>query len=40
MTYEETINYLYESAPLFQQIGGKAYKEVAIDNILEVLVLR
>lgn len=27
MTYEETINYLYESAPLFQQIGGKAYKE-------------
>ena len=27
MTYEETINYLFEAAPLFQQIGGGAYKE-------------
>ena len=27
MTYEETINYLYESAPLFQNIGANAYKE-------------
>lgn len=27
MTYEETLNYLYESAPLFQQVGGQAYKE-------------
>ena len=26
MTYEETLAYLYESAPLFQQIGGGAYK--------------
>lgn len=27
MNYQETINYLYEAAPLFQQIGGAAYKE-------------
>lgn len=27
MTYEETINYLYNSAPLFQQVGKDAYKE-------------
>ncbi len=27
MTYEETLTYLYESAPLFQQIGKSAYKE-------------
>lgn len=27
MTYTETISYLYEAAPLFQQIGGGAYKE-------------
>jgi len=27
MTYEETINYLYNSAPMFQQIGSAAYKE-------------
>ena len=27
MTYEETINYLYESTPLFQNIGANAYKE-------------
>lgn len=26
MTYKETIQYLYDSAPLFQQIGGAAYK--------------
>ena len=26
MTYDETLAYLYESAPLFQQIGGGAYK--------------
>ncbi len=26
MTYQETLAYLYESAPLFQQIGGGAYK--------------
>lgn len=26
MDYQETLNYLYESAPMFQQIGGKAYK--------------
>ena len=27
MTYEETITYLYNSAPLFQQVGKDAYKE-------------
>lgn len=27
MTYEETVAYLYASAPLFQQVGGAAYKE-------------
>lgn len=27
MTYEETIEYLFNSAPLFQNVGGAAYKE-------------
>ena len=27
MTYEETLDYLYNSAPLFQHIGNEAYKE-------------
>ena len=27
MTYQETIEYLFNSAPLFQNIGGDAYKE-------------
>ncbi len=27
MNYEETVQYLYASAPLFQQVGGAAYKE-------------
>lgn len=27
MTYSETIAYLYAAAPLFQQVGGAAYKE-------------
>ncbi len=27
MTYEETIQYLFNSAPLFQHVGGAAYKE-------------
>lgn len=26
MTYQETIQYLYNSAPLFQEVGGAAYK--------------
>ncbi|MEY8687220.1 folylpolyglutamate synthase/dihydrofolate synthase family protein [Bacteroides sp. AN502(2024)] len=26
MNYQDTIKYLYESAPMFQQVGGKAYK--------------
>ncbi|GHU80204.1 folylpolyglutamate synthase [Bacteroidia bacterium] len=27
MTYEETIKYLYDSAPMFQKVGTAAYKE-------------
>lgn len=27
MTYQETTDYLYNSAPLFQHVGGDAYKE-------------
>lgn len=27
MNYQETLNYLYDSLPMFQQIGSKAYKE-------------
>ena len=27
MNYQETIAYLYNSAPLFQQVGKAAYKE-------------
>ena len=39
MTYEETVTYLYNCAPPFQQVGGAAYKEglsttIAIDNHL------
>ena len=27
MNYQETLTYLYNSAPLFQQVGSAAYKE-------------
>ena len=27
MNYEETLAYLYQTAPLFQQVGKEAYKE-------------
>ena len=27
MTYQEAVRYLYESAPLFQNVGKAAYKE-------------
>ena len=27
MTYDETINYLFNAAPLFQNVGAGAYKE-------------
>lgn len=33
MDYKETLTYLYQSAPLFQQIGGGAYKE-GLENTL------
>ena len=37
MTYQETITYLFNSAPMFQKIGSAAYKEglentIALDN--------
>ena len=37
MTYEETIEYLYNSVPMFQKVGASAYKEglentLALDN--------
>ncbi|MBP6064666.1 folylpolyglutamate synthase/dihydrofolate synthase family protein [Bacteroides sp.] len=40
MNYKETLNYLYEHAPMFQQVGSKAYKEglantQALDDHLE-----
>ena len=39
MTYDETVQYLFNCAPPFQQVGGAAYKEglsttVALDNHL------
>ena len=33
MTYQETLAYLYNSAPLFQHIGKAAYKE-GLENTL------
>lgn len=33
MDYQDTLKYLYDSAPLFQHIGGKAYKE-GLENTL------
>ncbi len=35
MTYEETIEYLYNSVPMFQKVGATAYKE-GLDNTLEL----
>ena len=35
MNYEETLTYLYNSVPLFQQIGKDAYKE-GLSNTLEL----
>lgn len=35
MNYEETLTYLYNSAPLFQHIGKDAYKE-GLDNTLSL----
>lgn len=39
MTYEETLHYLYTSTPVFQHIGGNAYKpgldtSIALDKLL------
>lgn len=35
MTYEETIEYLYNSVPMFQKVGATAYKE-GLDNTFEL----
>lgn len=35
MNYKETLNFLYESAPMFQQVGKSAYKE-GLSNTLEL----
>lgn len=35
MTYEETLHYLYTSAPLFQNVGKDAYKE-GLENTYEL----
>ena len=39
MTYDETVEYLFNCAPPFQQVGGAGYKEglantIALDNHL------
>ena len=36
MNYQETLTYLYNSAPLFQQVGKDAYKE-GLDNTYALL---
>ncbi|MBO4787004.1 MAG: bifunctional folylpolyglutamate synthase/dihydrofolate synthase, partial [Prevotella sp.] len=33
MTYNETIQYLYNSVPMFQNVGGAGYKE-GLENTL------
>ena len=33
MDYQSTLSYLYNSAPLFQQVGSAAYKE-GLENTL------
>lgn len=38
MNYQETINYLYNQLPVYQNIGGEAYKE-GLDNSLALDVL-
>ena len=35
MDYQETLTYLYNSAPLFQQIGKDAYKE-GLENTIRL----
>ena len=34
MTYEETVNYLFNVTPLFQNVGGGAYKEGLQNTLL------
>ena len=34
-TYKETLDYLYTRVPMFQQVGGAAYKE-GLENTLEL----
>lgn len=35
MNYKDTLEYLYNVAPMFQQVGGKAYKE-GLDNSIKL----
>ena len=35
MNYEETVQYLYDSVPMFQQVGASAYKE-GLDTTIEL----
>ena len=35
MDYQDTLAYLYNSVPMFQQVGGAAYKE-GLENTLEL----
>jgi dihydrofolate synthase/folylpolyglutamate synthase len=35
MDYKETLRYLYESVPMFQKVGGSAYKE-GLSNTIEL----
>ena len=34
MTYKETIEYLYNSVPMFQKVGAVAYKEGLYNNVM------
>ena len=36
MTYEETIQYLYDRLPVFHHIGGSAYKP-GLDNTIRLM---
>ena len=38
MDYQSTLSYLYNNAPLFQQVGSAAYKE-GLENTIQPLAL-
>ena len=33
MNYQETIQYLYNSTPVFEHVGASAYKELSLIHI-------